>query len=333
MFLKKPGYGLIVFLALLVSVTAFAKPRSFPINGTAAEFAKWQESERPFVDEALFNGPAPQAVPLNVKWGEKQDRSNYYIQAFEFNDRPGHVTHGWLARPKQPAAAKLPAILALHGHNGTAYKLFNSTGYYIYGDLFAKRGYIVIAIDIHHRAIDHTLPFLDRGPLIHFKKITPMGQRVWMARRAVDLLQTLPDVDPERIGVVGLSNGGVTTEFAAATDTRLKVAVASGTLIMYDRWWAGDLTPCRCEYIPKLEGQMDYYDIFSLIAPRALLIQNGEKDNNFLIDSAREAFTYVKKAYAIDGAPDKVYHDVFDGPHEFRIEEPVKWFDKYLPIK
>ena len=56
--------------------------------------------------------------------------------------------------------------------------------------------------------MDHSLPFLDRGPLIRFKKITPMGQRVWIARRAVDLLQTLPEVDPDRIGSTGHSQGG-----------------------------------------------------------------------------------------------------------------------------
>jgi hypothetical protein len=320
-------------LAAAVSFPASAKLKSFPQNATAEEFTKWQGSARALVEQALFNGPAPKAVPLNVKWGKKEARSNYTIQEFEFNDRPGHSTHGWLARPDHPAAQKLPAILALHGHNGTAYKLFDAKGYYFYGDLFASKGYVVIAIDIHHRAIDHALPFLDRGPVIKFKKITPMGQRVWMARRAVDLLQTLPEVDPERIGVVGLSNGGVTTEFAAATDTRLKVAVSSGTLLMYDRWWAGDLTPCRCEYIPGLEGQLDYYDVFALVAPRPLLIQNGEKDNNFLIDSSREAFSFVKKAYTIDKAPDQVYHDIFNGPHEFHAEEPVKWFEKYLPVK
>jgi len=324
--------GAVVCAAILSAFSASAKQRSFPENATAEEFASWQEDTREFLAYALFNGEAPNSVPRDARFGQREDHKTYVIQEVEFNDRPGHQVHGWMARPKNPAAARLPAVLALHGHNGTAYKIFQK-GYYFYGDLLAKKGYVVLAIDIHHRTLEPQGPYLDRGPLIRFKRITPMGQRVWMAMRAVDLLQTLPDVDPERIGIVGLSNGGITTEFTAALDTRLKLAVSSGALVRYDRWWAGDLTPCRCEYIPKLEGQLDYYDVFALVAPRPLLVQNGEQDNNFLIDSAKEAFVHIKKAYTLAGAPDKVVHDIFPGPHEFRPEAPMQWFDKYLPLK
>jgi len=316
---------------LLLALPAISAQRSFPPNASAEEFIKWQESTRSFLAEALFNGPAPERVGLEPFWGQKEDHGSYVIQEFEFKDRPGHRVHGWLARPNNPAAAKLPAIIALHGHNGRAYKIFQK-GYYFYGDLLAQKGYIVLAIDINHLALDHRGPYLDRGPVIHFKHYTPMGERVWMVERSIDLLQSLSEVDPERIGIVGLSNGGITTEFSAALDTRLKVVVSSGSLVMYDRWWAGDLTPCRCEYIPAMEGQLDYYDVFALVAPRPLLIQNGEQDNNFLIDSAKEAFTFIKKAYTIDDAPDLVFHDIFPGPHEFRAEKPLQWFDQYLPI-
>jgi dienelactone hydrolase len=324
--------GVMTVAAVYAAFAASAKSRSFPENATPEEFARWQAQTREFLAWALFNGEAPKSVPLDARFGQREDHETYVIQELEFNDRPGHRVHGWIARPKNPAAARLPAVLALHGHNGSAYKVFRK-GTYFYGDLLARKGYVVLAIDIHHRTLDPQGPYLDRGPLIRFKRITPMGQRVWMAMRAVDLLQTLPEVDPERIGVVGLSNGGLTTEFTAALDLRLKVAVASGALVMYDRWWAGDLTPCRCEYIPGLEGQLDYYDVFALVAPRPLLIQNGEQDDNFLIDSAKQAFAYIKKAYTIVGAPDKVVHDVFPGPHEFRPEAPISWFDKYLPLK
>jgi len=325
--------ALVVFADLIFCASIFAgvKQRGFPQNATPEQFAQWQEDTRVFLAEALYNGKAPARAPLDPKWGQKEDHGSYVIQEFEFTDRPRHAVHGWLARPKQPAAPKLPAIIALHGHNGRAYKIFHK-GYYFYGDLLAQKGYIVLAIDINHLTLDNPGPYLDRGPVIHFKQNTPMGQRVWMTMRAVDFLQTLPDADPDRIGIVGLSNGGITTEFAAALDTRLKVVVSSGSLVMYDRWWAGDLTPCRCEYIPKLEGQLDYYDVFALVAPRPLLIQNGEQDNNFLIDSAKEAFTRIKKAYTIDAAADLVRHDVFPGPHEFRAEAPLMWFEKFLPL-
>ena len=46
-----------------------------------------------------------------------------------------------------------------------------------------------------------------------------------------------------------------------------------------------------------------------------------------------EAFTYIEKAYAIAGAPDKVTHDIHDGAHRFRAEVPMQWFEEYLSIQ
>jgi len=96
--------------------------------------------------------------------------------------------------------------------------------------------------------------------------------------------------------------------------------------------WHSDLVHCRCQYLYKLDHRLDYYDIFALIAPRPLLIQSGEKDPIFPIDSAKEAFQFVRKAYEIDGAPDHVAMDVHNGKHEFRAEAPEKWIEKYLPL-
>jgi dienelactone hydrolase len=327
-----PVYGALAVFFLASSLQAADK--SFPAQATPEQFAAWQAETRAFLAEVLYNGAPPEAVPLAPEFGKAETRENYQLTEVKFHDRPGHLTTGYLARPRHPAGAKLPAVLALHGHDFRAYETFNPKNMYYYGDLLAKKGYIVLALNIEHQDLDYV-----PGKRLHFEWPLPknipfpyMGQRVWMAKRGIDLLQAQPDVDPEQIGVVGLSNGGVSTMFVAAMDDRIKLAVASGNLIMHHRMWHTNLIHCRCQYLDKLDGVLDYYDIFALIAPRPLVVQSGKKDPIFPIKSANEAYTYIAQAYKIAGAPEKVTHDVHPGPHVFVAEVPVAGFDKYLPL-
>jgi dienelactone hydrolase len=317
---------------LLVSVAAFGAERSFPAGASAEEFAKWQTQTRALLATILFNGPAQQAVALDPVYGKTEPRERYTLTEVTFHDRPGHVTHGWLARPVHPLAPRLPAMLSLHGHGFDALATFNPKNMYCYGDLFANQGYVVLALDIGHDFVEHDKPYEGYGPLPRDEKFPATGQKVWMVMKGVDFLQTLPDVDPEMIGAVGLSNGGFITTFSAAMDPRIKAAVAAGSLIMHDRMWHRELLHCRCQYLPRLDGVLDYYDVAALIAPRPIMFQSGRRDPIFPIHSAQKAFKFVKQAYTIAGAPDHAYHDIHDGKHEFRKEMPEKWFAEYLPL-
>lgn len=331
--MKKPwltGCSLAVgFLALRL----LAAEKSFPPKASPQEFAAWQTQTRAFLADVLYNGAPPEAVALAPELGQEETRENYRLQEVKFHDRPGHVATGFLARPLHPAAARLPAVLALHGHDFRAYETFNPKNMYYYGDLLARKGYIVLALNIEHQDLDYV-----PGKRLHFDWPLPknipfpyMGQRVWMAKRGIDWLQTMPDVDPEKIGVVGLSNGGMSAMFVGAMDERVKLTVAAGSLIMHQRMWHSTLIHCRCQYLARLDGVLDYYDVAALIAPRPLIIQSGEQDRIFPIKSANRAYTYIERAYTLAGAPDRVIHDVHPGAHVFAAETPLAWFDKYLP--
>jgi hypothetical protein len=58
-------------------------------------------------------------------------------------------------------------------------------------------------------------------------------------------------------------------------------------------------------------------DIAGLIAPRPLFAESGKQDPIFPIAGSMEAFEKTHKIYEAFGAPDKVQHEIFDGPHEF----------------
>jgi dienelactone hydrolase len=325
------GCSLAVFF-LALSLPAAEK--SFPPNASPQEFAAWQARTRAFLADVLYNGPPPEAVSLAPEFGKEETRENYKLQEVKFHDRPGHVTTGWLARPLQPAVEKLPAVLALHGHDFRAHETFDPKNMYYYGDLLASKGYIVLALNLEHEDLTDIHPKLIHAqwPLPRHFQFPPMGQRVWMVKRGIDLVQTLPDADAEKIGVVGLSNGGITAMFVGAMDPRVKLTVASGNLIMHHRMWHTTLIHCRCQYLARIDGVLDYYDVAALVAPRPLIIQSGERDPIFPIKSARQAFAFIQQAYALAGAPDKVIHDVHPGAHVFVAETPLAWFDQYLPL-
>jgi len=322
----------ILMSACFFALPLFAAQKSFPLNATAEEFGKWQTETRALLSDFLFNGAPPEAVLFEAKFGKTETRENYQLTELSFADRPGHRTSGYLARPLNPAGEKLPLVIACHGHSGSAYEIFDSQKMYFYGDYLAQRGYLVFAPNIEHEYLEGITKTIHWGPLPKEVKFPWMGQRVWMVKRAIDFLLTQPGVDPEKIGIAGLSNGSVTSMYAAAYDPRIKLTVASGSLIMYDRMWHRELIHCRCQYIPKMEGVLDYYDLFALIAPRALVVQNGFQDPIFPVNSAVEAFTYIRRAYVIAGAPDLVIHDVHEGAHIFQINVPIAWFHRFLPL-
>jgi hypothetical protein len=322
---------LAVALALLPAAV-FGARNSFPGNASPEEFAKWQVETRALLKDFLFNGPAPEAVALNPVYGRTEDRPRYTLTEVTFQDRRDHATHGWLARPKEPAGPRLPVVIALHGHDYGAYDTFNPQNMYFYGDLFASLGYIVFAPDIGHDFIDHDRPLTGLGPLPRNVPFPYMGQKTWMAMRSIDFVSGLADANPDMIGAVGLSNGGLTTMFLAAVDPRVKIAVSAGILIMHHKFFHPPITPCRCEYLDRMDGVLDYYDVYALIAPRPLVIENGVKDRGFPVKSSIEAFAYIQRAYAVAGAPDQVIHVVHPGAHEFVPEVPLKWFQNYLPL-
>lgn len=129
----------------------------------------------------------------------------------------------YLARPEK-AEGKLPGMVLVHGGGGTAFKEW--------AELWAKRGYVALAMDLAGQGPDRKrLP--DGGPNQDDKAkfAAEAIQDFWTYHavaaviRGVSLLASQPDVDPERLGITGISWGGYLTCIIAGLDDRLKVAV------------------------------------------------------------------------------------------------------------
>jgi poly(3-hydroxybutyrate) depolymerase len=186
---------------------------------------------------------------------------------------------------------------------------------------------------------------------------------VWDVIRLVDYLQSRPDVAPNRIGVMGISKGGIETWLTAAADTRIAVAIPCISLqsfqwgLEHDGWRtrvgtvqrgfnaaaksAGVDTPdagfARTFYDHLIPGIHDRFDgpvMVTLIAPRPLLGISGEKDPINPLPGVRMCEQSAQTAYARAGAADRFKLIVESGAGHTVTPEAqtaaVEWFTKWL---
>jgi dienelactone hydrolase len=157
---------------------------------------------------------------------------------------------------------------------------------------------------------------------IYAAGFTWSGVMYWDDIRTVDYLATRPEVDPARIGCVGLSMGGLRTIHLAALDERIKAAVAVGWMTSFPRQLAKHVrnTIGFTKLVPGLYRQLDYPDVASLAAPTPLLVINGSKDALFEPEAVRASFEKLQACYRKAGAADRVRPRLYDTPHEFNRE-------------
>jgi hypothetical protein len=152
---------------------------------------------------------------------------------------------------------------------------------------------------------------------------TLIGERVWDISRAIDMLEAhFPQLDTRRIAVMGNSGGGTAAIYAAAMDTRIAAAMPSCALCGFMPS-IGMQRHCLCNYIPNVLNHFDMGDLAGLIAPRPLVVVNGQHDTIFPIDSAREQVAIARTYYARVQAEDRCRHVV--GPEGHRFYAALGW--------
>ncbi len=159
--------------------------------------------------------------------------------------------------------------------------------------------------------------------------VTGMGKWVWDARRLVDYLETRPEFDAKRIGMIGHSLGGKLTLYAAAMDDRIRVAVASepGIGLSFsnydDFWYLG-------EAVKRLDTSTDQHELLGLMAPRAFLLIGGDSADN---DRSWHYINAARPAYAQAGVADRigyVNHRKGHSPTPESVRLAMEWLSRYL---
>ncbi len=285
--------------------------------------------------------PLPKRTPLKARVTGTLRRPKYRIEKVVFQSSPGLYVTGNLYVPNKPndPATQRPAILYVCGHS--PHPLGAKWDYQDRVIWYAENGYVCLILDtlefgevpgIHHGIHDlNMFDWLSRG-------YTPVGVEVWNAMRAVDYLESRPEVDGRRIGMTGISGGGSVTWFTAAVEDRIAAAgpVCSTYTIgsQAAHWTAAG--QCDCIYVHNT-FLTDLPMVAALIAPRPLIICSGQKDGDFPPDGYHEVYRRAKRIFDLyprpAGEPERILEVDDNVGHTdaplFR-KEVRQWMNRWL---
>lgn len=154
------------------------------------------------------------------------------------------------------------------------------------------------------------------------------GLLTWDDRRAIDYLVTRAEVDPARIGCMGLSGGGLRAACLAAADPRIKAAVVVAWMSTL-----GEMLPRHARrhtwmaWTPGLRASLDLPDALALAAPGAVLVQQCARDTLFPMEGMRAAVDKLEQVYARAGITDRFVGTFHDAPHSFTPPMQLIAFD------
>jgi hypothetical protein len=271
--------------------------------------------------------------PLDIREHRTLVMDGYRIAKLTFQSKPGLRVTANLYRPD--GSGRRPAVLNVHGHypEGKIAPLVAARGH----DL-AREGFVVLSVDAIGAGERGTRPgaFEHHGaagaPLFSAGE-TLLGAQVYDNMRAIDLLQSLGDVDKERIGVTGASGGGNQTLWISALDPRVKASVPVVSVGTFESYVTRG--NCWCETLPDGLRIAEEWGALGLIAPNPLLIltANREQLEAFLPAEMLRAYADARRVYALYGAEERIAYQIIDVPHGYYPEmrrHMLGWFKHWL---
>lgn len=313
---------------------------------------------------ALGLWPMPEKTPLEPVIHGKVDRDEYTVEKVIIETHPGLYLTGNLYRPKGKEG-KRPGILCPHGHwangrfhdHGAEKVKLEVAGGAEFSDVggrhplqarcvqLARMGCVVLIYDMLGYADNGILPgslthgFAKQRPAMsqpdrwglfsaqaELRLINVMGLQTWNSIRAVDFLSSLPDVDPNRIGVTGASGGGTQTFMLACVDPRPKAFFPA---VMVSTAMQGG---CTCENASYLRINTGNIEFAALAAPRAIGMTGA---NDWTREIETKGLPQLREHFARMGVPDSVEGKYF--PFEHNYNHPSRmmmyaFFNKHLHL-
>ena len=273
-----------------------------------------------------------QALPLDMRETRVAKMQGYTVKNIVFQTRPGIYATANLYVPDGPGP--FPAAVVMAGHHTVG-----RMGYQHLGYTLALNGFVGLTIDpwgagertTHHGAFEYHGANLGASLMNVGESL--MGLQITDNMRAVELLCSLPYVDPEKVGATGASGGGNQTMWLTAMDERVKAAVPVVSVGTFESYVMGH--NCICEVLIDGLTFTEESGVLALVAPRALMLSNGLKDSNpaFYPSEMLRSFTNAIPVFEMYGARDRFSHFIFDGPHSYppaTREAMIGLFNVYL---
>jgi dienelactone hydrolase len=270
-------------------------------------------------------GPLPggeRRVPLDPEVVEEHDEPAYVRRKVTFAVEPGDRVAAWLLIPKGRAGPR-PAMLCLHQTTPLGKDEPAGLGgkpNLRYARELAGRGYVALAPDYpgfgESRADAYALGYASASM-----------KGIWNHMRAVDLLASLPEVDPGRIGAIGHSLGGHNAIFVAVFDERIKAVVSSCGFNAFPYYSGGNLAGwSHAGYMPRIKSEygldprrvpFDFPELIAALAPRPVFVSAPQGDENFAVEGVRVCIEAARPVYALLGAPGALDAAYPDAAHDF----------------
>jgi len=281
-------------------------------------------------------------APLNVEIVSEEKTEKYLRRKVRYTSEFGARVPAWLLIPNVlPASGTAPAMLCLHqttkiGKDEPAGLGGKPSLHYAHE--LAERGYICLVPDYPSFG-KYPYDFKTQGA----HRASGSMKAIWNNLRAVDLLQSLPQVNKDRIGVIGHSLGGHNALFTAVFDERLKAVVTSCGFTPFHDYYGGKVAGWTSDrYMPRIRDvyennadkiPFDFYEVIAAIAPRGVFSNSPLHDSNFDIGGVRKAFAKAGEVYALLKAEQNLTLVTPDAPHDFPEAErqaAYAWLDRLL---
>lgn len=304
------------------------------------DYEKWKGQVRDqYIKMLGLDVIAQNACEIQVEIEETVETDEYTRYRYVFESEKDCPVPCYLLIPKT-GKEKYPVCVCVQGHStgfhiSIGVKKHEEDDRSLATSTFAldavKNGFAALCIEQRGMG-ERTTPHQRRGPALtcgcYHTAMTALilgrtliGERVWDVSKGIDSLEYFKDkLDLDDISMIGNSGGGTATYYSACYDQRIKTAVPCCAVCTY-RDSIGDMWHCSCNYVPGSARYFDMGELAALIAPRKLVICNGEIDPIFPLSGTNEVYSVIEKIYAREGVAENckiVVHS--DKPHYFDKE-------------
>jgi len=314
-----------------------ARPSRFPEQ--AADFADWQAAYRRTLAGLLMGGGLPKRVPTDASVLAATEYPKFTLRRVEYRSHADRTNVLLLSLPRGVPGA--PLLVALHGHEaewGAAVDAAYTDPAHADGfcAFFAERGWAVLQPATMKHELQHPA-------------WTLQGEWTWDAMTALDYAAALPEVDPHRVGVCGLSTGAHLAMNLLALDQRIRAGVVGCIFSTWHHYRRFRIPPhCDCGIMGQIAQHIEQCDWAALAAPKPVQFQHGREDNSFcpgadplkldlkwntgVMPTAEyeTAFSEVQRAYRLAGVADRTATHIHDGPHSVNGEAAFAWQQKWV---
>jgi dienelactone hydrolase len=270
-------------------------------------------------------GDASRKTPLDMQVIAEEPQPAYLRLKISFAAESGDRVPAYLLIPNS-LEGKVPAMLCLHQtvKIGKAEPVgLGGNENLRYARELAERGYVALAPDYPGYG-DYAIDVYAMG----YASATAKG--IWNHMRAIDLLQSLPEVDAERIGCIGHSLGGHNTLYVGVFDERIKVMATSCGFNSFYKYYGGDLSGWSHKgYMPRIAERyekdparmpFDFTEVIAALAPRPVFVNAPLRDANFEVSGVYDCLNAARPVYALFGAADALVARHPDCEHDFPPE-------------